>query len=165
MGLRTLRLACLLTTAALIAGCGGASQTASSTARTAPSGPAKTARTKTTGRTRKTARPTRPRTGASRSSRFPAPIESSFRHICKENFRGALARAPAQYRGVISSELDGYCTCALHSVEGSVATERFKHDIAAFVSGQATLPAYMLSAERVCGAQLQQTLAVLNAGG
>jgi hypothetical protein len=65
---------------------------------------------------------------------------------------------------VISSVLDGYCTCALHRVEGSVATARFKHDIVGFLSGQARLPTYMLSAERVCGAQLQRTLAVLAAG-
>jgi hypothetical protein len=155
MGLPTLRVACIVTAAVLIAGCGGASQVASSTPRTVTTGPPKPAQARTTARTTR-ARPS--------ASRFPPSIESSFRRICKQNFRRALARAPVQDRAAISGVLAGYCTCALRRVEGSVATQRFKHDIAAFVSGQARLPAYMFSAQRVCGAQLQLTLAVLAQG-
>jgi hypothetical protein len=150
-----MRFACLLAAAALIAGCGGASQTASSTARTASTAPAKTPRARTTTRAKKR---------ASRPARFPASLERSFRRTCEANFRGALARTPAQYHAAASFELAQYCTCALRRVEGSVATKQFTHDITAFVSGQAKLPAYMFSAQRVCGAQLQLTLAELTAG-
>jgi hypothetical protein len=156
---RTLRLACLLIAAALIAGCGGASVTTSSTARTASSARAKKAHTH-----RKRHR-TRARRRASRPKRFPASVESAFRRTCAAGTRKSLTHAPVQYRAAISAEVGGYCTCALQKVEASVATKQFENDMVNIVFHQAAQPAYMLSAEKTCGAQLQQTLVELSQAG
>jgi hypothetical protein len=157
MGPWTLRLACLLTAAALIAGCGsGASVTTSSTARTASSAPAKKARS------RPKARRTRARKRASKPSRFPASVESSFRRTCTKYVDGLPTQAPAQDHAVVASEIAQYCTCALHRVEASVATKQFEHDLVAVVYGQSAQPRYLVSAEQTCGVQFQQALIELN---
>ena len=146
-----LRLACLLTAAALIAGCGGASQSASSTAPTASHAPAKKPRRSTT------SHGSRSKSHSSGSSRFSASTEAAFQRTCSAFVRQKATHVPVQYRALIPFAISQYCTCSLGLVEASVSEKRFRHDVLAIVYGRAA-PGYLLSAERSCSGQLQATL-------
>ena len=149
-----LRLACLLSAAVLIAGCGGASQSASSSATTASHVAAKKPRRS------KTAHGSRTRSHASGSSRFPAATEAAFRRTCANYVRQRAVHVPLQFQATIPLAISTYCTCTLDKVEASVSVQRFKHDLLAIVYGQGT-PGYVSSAERACSGELQAELGLL----
>ena len=147
-----LRIACLLAAAALIAGCGGASQSASSSPAAASSAPAKHARS----------HKARTQQGKSRSSRFPAKTEAAFRQSCATYERHAIKNVPLQYHAMVPLAITEFCTCALGKVEAAVSLQRFKHDLLAAVYGQG-LPRYVAVAEQACSGQLQGLLALIPA--
>ena len=154
MGPWTLRLACLLTAAALIAGCGGASQTTSS----APAA-AQHATKKRAHRHRK-AHTTRANRGSSTPRAYSASLQRSFTQVCAQSVRHEAAHIAQQYQPLVATGVDEYCSCALARLEGTVGEHQFKHDMLAVVYGR-RVPSYMLVAEQACSAQLQATLSSL----
>jgi hypothetical protein len=150
----TLRLACLLTAAALIAGCGSSSQSTSSTGSAALHRLHKKGHKGKKGHRQRAARP---------AARFPPSMESAFRQNCAESVRNAHTKVPVQYRSFISIGISEYCTCSLDKLEASVSTAQFKHDLTAMVYGRPA-PRYIFAAEQTCRTQLQGMLGELPVG-
>ena len=152
MGPWTLRLACLLAAAALIAGCGSSSSSSTAASRA----PIKT--------TRPIAGPHHAKARAARSSGYPASVVTAFNRNCAQFVRRQARHYGPEYQGLLPTAINVYCSCALSDIEASVGVNQFKRDVISVVFKHTRPPAYVAQAEQSCSATLQQTLSQVTAG-